>query len=127
MAIKSFSDLIVWQKGHAFVLEIYIITSKFPKEELYGLTSQIKRAVISITSNIAEGFVRHFKKEKIQFYYVSLGSITEVQNHLLIARDLHFITADQFNFLNDRANEIAKMINSLIRSINNSQLLSTNY
>jgi len=95
MSIKSFTDLIVWQKGHALVLEIYKITSFFPKEELYGLTSQIKRAIISVTSNIAEGFVRHSKKEKVQFYYVSLGSITEVQNHLIIARDLHFITLNQ--------------------------------
>ena len=93
--IKSFTDLIVWQKGHALVLEIYKITSFFPKEELYGLTSQIKRAIISVTSNLAEGFVRHSKKEKVQFYYVSLGSITEVQNHLIIARDLHFITLNQ--------------------------------
>ncbi|OGK10312.1 hypothetical protein A2767_02985 [Candidatus Roizmanbacteria bacterium RIFCSPHIGHO2_01_FULL_35_10] len=118
MAIKSFTDLIVWQKGHSFVLEIYKTTSQFPKDELYGLTSQIKRAVISITSNIAEGFVRHFKKEKVQFYYVSLGSATEVQNQLLIARDLHFIDTDQFNLLNGRVNEIARMTNSLIRSIN---------
>ena len=95
MSIKTFTDLIVWQKGHALVLEIYKITSFFPKEELYGLTSQIKRAIISVTSNIAEGFVRHSKKEKVQFYYVSLGSITEVQNHLIIARDLHFITLNQ--------------------------------
>ena len=95
MSIKSFTDLIVWQKGHVLVLEIYKITSFFPKEELYGLTSQIKRAIISVTSNIAEGFVRHSKKEKVQFYYVSLGSITEVQNHLIIARDLHFITLNQ--------------------------------
>ena len=95
MSIKSFTDLIVWQKEHALVLEIYKITSFFPKEELYGLTSQIKRAIISVTSNIAEGFVRHSKKEKVQFYYVSLGSITEVQNHLIIARDLHFITLNQ--------------------------------
>ena len=95
MSIKTFTDLIVWQKGHALVLEIYKITSFFPKEELYGLTSQIKRAIISVTSNLAEGFVRHSKKEKVQFYYVSLGSITEVQNHLIIARDLHFITLNQ--------------------------------
>ena len=95
MSIKSFSDLIVWKKGHVLFLEIYKISSFFPKEELYGLTSQIKRAIISVTSNIAEGFVRHSKKEKVQFYYVSLGSITEVQNHLIIARDLHFITLNQ--------------------------------
>ena len=90
--IKSFTDLIVWQKGHFLVLEIYKYASDFPKDELFGLTSQIKRAIISVTSNIAEGFKRHSKKEKIQFYYVALGSITEVQNHLIIARDLHFIT-----------------------------------
>lgn len=120
MAIKSFTDLIVWQKGHAFVLEIYKTTSFFPKEELYGLTSQMKRAVISITSNIAEGFVRHSKKEKVQFYYVALGSTTELENQLLIAKDLKFITSERFNFLFEKAIEISKLMNSLIRSIINS-------
>ena len=68
--IKSFTDLIVLQKGHFLVLEIYKYASDFPKDELFGLTSQIKRAIISVTSNIAEGFVRHSKKEKVQFYIV---------------------------------------------------------
>lgn len=120
MAIRSFTDLIVWQKGHALVLEIYRVASLFPKEELYGLTSQMKRAAISITSNIAEGFVRHSKKEKAQFYYIALGSATELQNQLLIAKDLKFVTAERFNLLIEKVVEISRLTNSLIRSIVNS-------
>ena len=81
--IKSFTDLQVWQEGHKLVLLIYKVTKKFPKEELFGLTNQIKRAGVSITSNIAEGFSRQSYKEKLQFYYMSLGSLTEIQNQLL--------------------------------------------
>ncbi len=120
MTIRSFTDLIVWQRGHSFVLEIYKTTSFFPKEELFGLTSQMKRAVISITSNIAEGFVRHSKKEKVQFYYIALGSTAELQSQLLIAKDLQFITSERFNFLFEKIVEISKLTNSLIRSIVNS-------
>lgn len=76
--IKSFTDLDVWRKAHQLVLDIYHETKHFPKEELYGLVSQIRRAVLSVTSNIAEGFCRHSKKEKAQFYYLSLGSLSEV-------------------------------------------------
>jgi len=78
--IKSFTDLISWQEGHKLVLLIYAITKKFPKEELFGLVSQIRRCAISITSNIAEGFSRKSKKEKINFYHISLDSLTELQN-----------------------------------------------
>jgi len=95
--IKHFTDLIAWQKNHQLVLEIYKITKKFPKDELFGLTSQIRRAVVSITSNIAEGYGRYYFKEKIRFYTISRGSSTEVQNHLIIAKDLGYITEEEFN------------------------------
>jgi four helix bundle protein len=85
--IKSFTDLNAWKQGHALVLLIYGMTKQFPKEEMFGLTNQIRRAVVSITSNISEGFSRNSSKEKAQFYFTALGSLTEVQNQLLIARD----------------------------------------
>lgn len=117
MVAQSFTDLIVWQKAHSFVLSIYKVTNNFPKEELYGLTAQIKRATVSISSNLAEGFVRHSKKEKAQFYYIALGSITEVQNQLLIARDLKFLYKKDFNALATNTIELSKLTNGLIRSL----------
>lgn len=78
MKIQSFTDLIAWQKTHQFIIDLYKVFGTFPKEEIYGLTSQMKRAVISISSNIAEGFSRKSAKEKIQFYYIALGSLTEL-------------------------------------------------
>jgi four helix bundle protein len=77
--IKEFTDLIAWQEAHKLVLQIYELTKEFPKDELFGLTSQIRRSAISITSNIAEGFGRQKYGEKIQFYYIAQGSITELK------------------------------------------------
>ena len=81
--IQKFTDLRVWKEGHKLVLNTYRLTTFFPKEELFGLVSQMRRSAVSITSNIAEGFSRKSYKEKIQFYYIALGSITELQNQLL--------------------------------------------
>lgn len=116
--IHSFTDLIAWKKAHILVLEIYKIVAKFPKEELFGLTSQIKRSVISIVSNIAEGFSRKSIKEKIQFYYIALGSLTEVQSQPLLARDLLFIDKESFTKLSFKTIEISKLINSLKKNLN---------
>lgn len=117
--INSFTNLIVWQEGHKLVLEIYKITNMFPSKENFGLISQMQRCAVSITSNIAEGFSRKSKKEKIQFYYISLGSITELQNQLLVARDLQYYPKDQFAILAQKTVGVAKLLNGLIRSINN--------
>ncbi|NCO88853.1 four helix bundle protein [Candidatus Roizmanbacteria bacterium CG2_30_33_16] len=126
MQIKSFRDLYVWQKAHLLALNIYKIVNEFPKSELYGLSSQLKRAVISVTSNIAEGFARRSKKEKIQFYFISLGSITEIENQLILAKDLRYLSEKIFDELFIQSDEIAKMINGLIKSIKNSYLPTTN-
>lgn len=114
--IKSFTDLHVWQESHWLVLEIYKHTQKFPKEEQFGLTNQIRRAVVSITSNIAEGFSRNSYKEKIQFYSMALGSVTEVQNQLLIARDISYITQDKFKKLAEQTIVVNKLLNGIIKS-----------
>lgn len=113
--IKNFTDLIVWQKGHKLVLLVYKHTATFPKEELFGLTNQLRRAVVSFTSNIAEGFSRTSYKEKAQFYAIALGSLTEVQNQLLIARDLGYITNELFEDLEGLLVELNKMTNGLIK------------
>ena len=113
--IKSFTDLDAWKEGHKLVLMVYKVTKDFPKDELFGLTIQIKRAVISITSNIAEGFSRYSYKEKTQFYYISLGSLTEVQNQLLAARDLKYCSVEQFNTIAEQTVIASKIINGLIK------------
>src|SRR3989337_252831 len=95
--IQSFTDLHVWQEGHNLVLIIYKITTGFPKSESYALVDQMRRCVVSITSNITEGFSRSGKKEKVQFYYMALGSVTELQNQLIIAKDLSYINKLNFN------------------------------
>ena len=89
--ITSFTDLHSWQIGHELVLSIYKITTDYPKAELFALTTQMRRASVSITSNIAEGFSRSSWKEKYQFYSMALGSVTELENQLLISRDIGYI------------------------------------
>lgn len=79
MGAKSFKDLIVWQKAHSFVLDFYALSKNFPKEELYGLTSQSRKSAVSITANIAEGFKKHSDKDKIRFYNISQGSLEETR------------------------------------------------
>lgn len=115
--IKNFHELDAWKKGHELALEIYKITKNFPKEELYGIVSQLRRAAISITANIAERFARYHFKDKIRFYYQARGSVAEVQNFLLLAKDLEFITLGACKKLGEKANKVAQLINGLIRSI----------
>ena|SRR3989344_4330592 len=114
--IHSFTDLIAWKQGHQLVLAIYAIISGFPKHEAYALSDQIKRCVVSITNNIAEGFSRRTSKDKIQFYYISLGSVTELQNQLIIAQDLKYLTNEQFKNLYEQAIRVHKLIFGLIKS-----------
>lgn len=114
--IKSFTGLNVWREGHKLVLEIYKQTQQFPKEEKFGLTDQIRRAAVSITSNIAEGFSRFNKKEKRQFYRIALGSLTELQNQLLIARDISYLSKERFIFLAELTVVVSKLLNGLIKS-----------
>ena len=117
--IKSFTDLIAWKEGHKLVLAIYNITKQFPKDELFGLVSQIRRCAVSITSNIAEGFSRLSYKEKARFYSISLGSTTELQNQLLIAKDVNYITKEQFNSIAEQSIKVHKITNGLIKSSRN--------
>jgi len=114
--IKSFTDLNTWKESHKLVLDIYKETRCFPKEETFGLTSQIRRAVVSITSNIAEGFSRNSYKEKVQFYCVALGSLTEVQNQLLIARDIGYLSQGAFSSLAQKTVIASKLLTGLIKS-----------
>ena len=112
--VKSFEDLTIWQESRKFTNKIYVLTKKFPKEELYGLTSQIRRAVVSITSNIAEGFDRRSDKELSNFLSIARASTAEVQNDLYIALDLKYISQIEFNQLYQEAKKIAQQINGLM-------------
>ena len=113
--IKHFTDLIVWQKSHQLVLDIYRMTSGFPSEEKFGLISQMRRTAYSIPANIAEGFKRQGAKDKIRFYNCAQGSLSEVFYFLILATDLKYTKA---NF-QDNVEEIEKLLAGLIRSIKN--------
>jgi len=114
--IQSFTDLKTWQKGHELVLAIYKTTEEFPSKEIFGITNQMRRAAVSITSNIAEGFSRRSSKEKIQFYYIALGSLTEIQNQLIIARDIKYLDISNFDEISQQTIIVSKLINGLIKS-----------
>lgn len=113
--IKSFTDLVAWKEGHKLVIELYKVTKNFPKEEQFGLVIQLRRAGVSITSNIAEGFSRRSYKEKLLFYSIALGSLTEVQNQLLISRDINFLSKEEFDTISQLTSIVSKLINGLIK------------
>jgi len=113
--IKNFTDLNAYKEAHKLVLIIYKVTNKFPKEERYGLINQMRRATVSITSNIAEGFSRNTIKDKCQFYTLAQGSLTELQSQLLISRDLSYLTREDFNQIANQTVIVNKLINGLKR------------
>lgn len=114
--IRTFTDLKAWQEGHRLVICIYELTKNFPKDEVYCLVSQMRRAAISITSNIAEGFGRQGYKEKIQFYYLAQGSLTELKNQILVAKDVGYINNEELNSAAQKANDTHKILQGLITS-----------
>jgi len=114
-----FTDLDVWKKGHELVLLTYKLTERFPKSDTFGLSSQMQRAAISITSNIAEGFGRQAKNDKKHFYIIARASLTELQNQLIIARDTGKITEEEYEKARGLTVETQKLLHGLIRSTNN--------
>ena len=115
--IQSFTDLDAWKEGHKLVLMVYTLTKYFPKDELFALTSQMRRCAVSITSNVAEGFSRQSPKEKVQFYSVSLGSVTELQSQLLVAKDVNYLEQEKFQEAAHQSVKTHKIINGLMKSI----------
>ena len=113
--LKTHKDLEVWKKSIDFVTELYKITAIFPKEELYGLTSQMRRAAVSIPSNIAEGAARKSNKEFIQFLYIALGSTVEIETQLIISKNLMLIDEVSFIELDKERNEIGRILLGLIK------------
>ena len=115
--VSSFKDLEIWQRSIGLVEEIYRITKSFPQEETYGLSSQLRRAAISIPSNIAEGFARASEKEYKQFLYVSLGSCAEVSTQITIADRLGYLKQEKADVLSDEVKQISKMTMGLIKKL----------
>mgnify|MGYP001562676292 FL=1 len=117
---KSYKDLIVWQKSIELVVEIYRITAKFPKSELFGIVMQMRKAVVSIPSNIAEGYGRKSWKEKDQFYLISFGSRCELETQIIIAKRLKFIDNKEFVKADGLLDEVLRMLNKMTSPHRNS-------
>ena len=115
--MKDFRKLSVWGKAHSPVIEIYKITADFPKSELFGLTSQIRRAAASIPANIAEGCGRDGEADLARFLQIALGSASELEYHFLLARDLNLINDTNYDNLNIRVIELKRMLTSLIKKL----------
>jgi four helix bundle protein len=113
---KSFQDLIVWQKSHELVIKIYKTTKLFPPEEKFGLTSQMRRAAVSIPANIAEGFAKRSKKDKSNFYNIAQGSLSELNYYIILSKDLGYLREDS-QLLSDIDN-IGRLLYKLWSSLN---------
>lgn len=115
--IRTFMDLNTWKEAHKLVLSIYKTTSKFPPRETYVLVSQMLRAAISITSNIAEGFTRKGNQEKRQFYYTAKASLTELLNQITIAKDVSYITEENYSEIVGQIDIVSRLLRGLILGI----------
>ena len=115
--MKSYRDLVVWQKSMQLVTQVYLKTKKFPKEELYGLTAQIRRSRISIPSNIAEGYGRNSSKDYLRFLQIASGSLYELQTQLEICHNLDYLPKQRFEEIYEQSREIERMLSSLIRKV----------
>lgn len=117
--MSNFRNLLIWQKSMVLVTKIYTVTNNFPKEEVFGLTSQIKRSAISIPSNIAEGLGRESSKELLRFLKISIGSLFELQTQLEIAKNIIYLDEETFNNLYEDTRELERMIVSFTNKIKN--------
>lgn len=115
----KFESVLAWQKAHQFVLLVYTITRDFPEDEKFGLTSQFRRAAISIEANIAEGYKKLSKADKLRFFNIAQGSLEECRDYILLSRDLGYITLDQFNNLHKSIENTSVFLNSYCQGIIN--------
>jgi four helix bundle protein len=115
--VTDFKKLQVWRKAHEMTLDTYRVTAAFPREEMYGLTSQLRRSAASIGANIAEGCGRRSDGEMCRFLQIARGSASEAEYHFLLARDLHFLTEKDFQILTQRADELQRMLTGLMQSV----------
>ena len=115
--METHKDLRVWQQSIEMVTSIYLLTRSFPKEELFGLVSQLRRAAVSVPSNIAEGYARSTDKEKLHFLRISSGSMSEIETQLMLCLNLEYIDRDKYEELSETVTSVWKQLNSLISSI----------
>lgn len=115
---KTFEDLLVWQKAHLFVLAVYRISASFPKHELFGLSSQFRRAAVSIAANIAEGFRKRSNADKIRYYNIARGSLEECRYYLILTKDLEYSDITKENLILE---EVSKLLESYSRGVLNSE------
>jgi four helix bundle protein len=115
--MRDFRKIQVWEKAHHFTLKIYKLTSSFPKDELYGLTSQMRRAAASIPANVAEGCGRDTQAELARFVHIATGSASELEYHLILAHDLGYIKDEDYPELNSTINEIQRMLHGFEKAI----------
>ena len=115
--MRDFRTLKVWERAHRLTLDVYVATRDYPREELYGLTSQTRRASMSIPANIAEGCGRYGEKELSRFLEIASGSATELEYHLLLARDLHFLDATRYHRLDGEVREVKQMLTAFIQKL----------
>lgn len=115
--MASYKDLKVWQKAHALAVQVYKISSRFPRYELFGITSQLRRAVTSVPANIAEGQSRRHREEFIQFLYIAKGSLAETDYFLTLCKDLGYIKTEEYQQLAEETVEVLKLLNALTSSV----------
>jgi four helix bundle protein len=117
LAYTSFEEMPLWQQAHALALRVYEVSASFPKQEDYGLTSQLRRAAVSIPANVAEAFGRYHYRDKLNFYYHCRGSACETRSHLLYAHDVGYLNDDAFDHLVQDLDVIMQQLNTVIATI----------
>jgi len=119
---KNYKELNIWQKSYKLCLHIYKVTKRFPKDEMYGLTSQIRRSAVSIPSNIAEGYGRKTTLEYVRFLYISYGSVCELETQTMISCDLGYVGKERLQELRQEIGDIKRMLKAMIKSLENKHL-----
>ena len=114
---KGFRSLVAWQKAYGLTLEVYKLVKRLPRHELYGLSSQISRASMSVPANIAEGYERGHRMEYIRFLMIARGSLGELETYLLLAKDVRYINVEDLEYIEAKRKEVARILNGLIRSL----------
>ena len=120
--LKNYKELNVWQKSYKLCLHIYKVTKRFPKDEMYGLTSQIRRSAVSIPSNIAEGYGRKTTLEYVRFLYIAYGSVCELETQTMISGDLDYVEKKGLQELKEEIGDVERMLKAMIKSLENKHL-----
>ena len=120
--LKNYKELKVWEKAYKLCLDIYTVTKRFPKEEIYGLTSQIRRSAVSIPSNIAEGYGRKTTSEYVRFLYIAYGSVCELETQTMLSGDLDYMKKEKLQELREELGDVERMLKAMIKSLENKHL-----